>query len=99
QEFFADVLKAELANAGYPAYTRLKKIYSRTRKELRIEALLPLIENKTIQFSRRHALLLEQFERYGQGGHDDLTDSLEMAISATNEGETVVKTVKRMNRW
>lgn len=99
QEFFADVLKAELANAGYPAYTRLKKIYSRTRKELRIEALLPLIENRSIQFSRRHSLLLEQFERYGQGGHDDLPDSLEMAISATIEGETVVKTVKRMNRW
>src|SRR5699024_10422457 len=67
QEFFADVLQNELVKAGYPAYTRLKKIYSRTRKELRIEALLPSIENKTIQFTRRHTILLEQFERYGQG--------------------------------
>src|SRR5699024_3004517 len=55
QEFFADVLKAELASKGYPSYTRLKKIYSRARKELRIEALLPSIENKSLQFSRRHA--------------------------------------------
>jgi len=99
QEFFADTLKYELANVGYPSFTRLKKIYSRTRKELRIEAMLPIIENKTLQFSRSHSLLLEQFERYGQGGADDLPDSLEMAISATNEGETVVRTVKRMNRW
>lgn len=99
QEFFADTLKVELTNAGYPAFTRLKKIYSRTRKELRIEALLPSIENKSLQFSRRHSLLLEQFERYGQGGHDDTIDSCEMAISATNEQQAVVRTVKRMNRW
>src|SRR5699024_50234 len=99
QEFFADVLQNELVKAGYPAYTRLKKIYSRTRKELRIEALLPSIENKTIQFTRRHTILLEQFERYGQGGHDDAIDSLEMAVSATNEQAAVVRTVKRMNRW
>lgn len=99
QEFFADMLKVELANAGYPSYTRLKKIYQRTRKEMRIEALLPLIENKTLQFSRKHALLLEQFERYGQGAHDDLPDSLVMAIDASEEGDAVVRTVRRMNRW
>lgn len=99
QEFFADVLKAELANVGYPAHTRLKKIYSRSRKELRIEAMLPMIENESLQFSRKHTLLLEQFERYGQGGHDDTIDSLEMSISATNEGQASVRTVKRMNRW
>ena len=99
QEFFADTLKAELANAGYPSFTRLKKIYSRSRKELRIEALLPLIENETLQFSRKHTLLLEQFERYGQGGHDDAIDSLEMAISATKDNEAIIRTIKRMNRW
>ena len=99
QEFFADTLKVELANAGYPSYTRLKKIFSRSRKELRIEAMLPLIENKTLQFSRKHSLLLEQFERYGQGGHDDLLDSTEMAVNATKDRESKVRTIKRMNRW
>lgn len=99
QEFFADTLKVELANVGYPSYTRLKKIYSRSRKELRIEALLPLIENKSLQFSRKHSLLLEQFERYGQGANDDLPDSLEMAISASKETASMVRTIKRMNRW
>ena len=99
QEFFADTLKYELANEGYPSFTRMKKIYSRARKELRIEALLPIIENKTLQFSRNHSLLLEQFERYGQGSADDLPDSLEMAVSASTEREAVIRTVKRMNRW
>lgn len=99
QEFFADTLKYELANEGYPSFTRLKKIYSRARKELRIEAMLPIIENKTLQFSRNHSLLLEQFERYGQGSADDLPDSLEMAVSASTEREAVIRTVKRMNRW
>ena len=100
QEFFVDELKKALVRVGYPADTRVKKIKHRSRKELRIEAMLPSIENKTLQFNRNHALLLEQFEGYGQGGTaDDLPDALEMSVSASNEGETVVRTVKRMNRW
>lgn len=98
QEFFVDELKKALAKAGYPSETRVKKIYNRTRKELRIEALLPMIENGTIQFSRKHSLLLEQFERYGTGEHDDLIDALEMAVSALNEGTAVVQTVRVQNR-
>ncbi|WP_412677031.1 phage terminase large subunit [Bacillus atrophaeus] len=82
QEFFVDELKKQLTKAGYPADTRVKKIKHRSRKELRIEALLPSIENGTIQFDRKHALLLEQFEQYGTGAHDDVIDALEMAVSA-----------------
>lgn len=65
----------------------MKEIKQRQRKELRIEALLPDIENGTIQFSRRHALLLEQFERYGSNSHDDLPDALEMAVRVTKDGK------------
>ena len=61
--------------------------------------MLPSIENKTLQFNRNHALLLEQFEQYGTGAHDDLPDALEMSVSASNEGQASVRTVKRMNRW
>src|SRR5690625_5081165 len=46
QEFFVDMLKAELMKAGYPSSTRVKKIYQRSRKELRIETLIRSIENK-----------------------------------------------------
>jgi len=94
QEFFVDELKKALKAKGYPADTRVKKIYSRTRKELRIEAMLPDIESGRIKFDRSHSLLLEQFERYGQGGHDDAVDSLEMAISAVESNNVVVRTVR-----
>ena len=81
QEFFVDKLKEQLSAIGYPAHSRVKKIYQRSRKEIRMEAMLPDIESGKIQFSKSHLLLLEQFERYGQGEHDDLIDSLEMAVS------------------
>lgn len=99
QEFFVDELKKALERVGYPASTRVKKIKHRSRKELRIEAMLPSIENETIQFNRNHALLLEQFEGYGTNAADDLPDAMEMAVSACAEGDVVVRTVKRMNRW
>lgn len=99
QEFFVDELKKALTKVGYPSETRVKKIYNRTRKELRIEALLPMIENGTIQFSRKHSLLLEQFERYGTGENDDCIDALEMAISALADNAVAVTTVRRNDRW
>jgi predicted phage terminase large subunit-like protein len=99
QEFFADELKKALTKIGYPAEQRLKKIFQRTRKELRIEAMIPDIENETIQFNSNHSLLLEQFEGYGQGSHDDLPDSMSMALSALSEGDVSITTVRRMNRW
>ena len=87
QEFFADVLRDQLAMDGYPAHARLRKINNRTRKELRIESLLPDVESGKIRFCRRHALLLEQFERYGQGGHDDLPDAAEMSIRVSKNAK------------
>jgi predicted phage terminase large subunit-like protein len=87
QEFFVDELKRALVNVGYPAHTRVKKIQQRQRKELRIESMLPDIESGRIQFSRKHALLLEQFERYGTNSHDDCIDSLQMAVSVAKRGK------------
>jgi predicted phage terminase large subunit-like protein len=98
QEFFVDTLTERLRAEGYPANTRVKKIHQRSRKQLRIEAMLPEIENGTIRFSKRHALLLEQFERYGQGAHDDGPDSLEMAIAASKTRSNVVATVNKRTR-
>lgn len=81
QEFFVDLLTESLAANGYPA-TRVKKIQQRSRKELRIEAMLPEIESGKIQFNSRHSLLLEQLEMFGVGGtFDDMPDALEMSIS------------------
>ena len=98
QEFFVDTLINELSMAGYPSMTRVKKVKQRSRKEMRIEAMLPDIENGTIKFSNSHALLKEQFERYGQGAHDDGPDSLEMAYSASKSGNAVVRSIAKRTR-
>lgn len=91
QEFFVMQLKDALKAAGYPAYTRVKEIYQRSRKGLRIEAMMPAIESGEIQFSRKHALLLEQFEMYPTGTHDDVIDALEMAVSIAKNGRKKVR--------
>ncbi|WP_309244783.1 phage terminase large subunit [Cohnella silvisoli] len=91
QEFFVDKLKQALAAVRYPAQRRVKAIYQRSRKELRIEAMIPDIESGAIQFSRRHALLLEQFEMYGSGSHDDLPDALEQAVSISKKGRRALQ--------
>lgn len=91
QEFFVQQLKEALRAAGYPAQTRVKEIHQRSRKDLRIEALMPAIESGEIQFSRKHALLLEQFEMYPSGSHDDLPDALEMAVSIAKTGRKKVR--------
>ncbi|WP_367949280.1 phage terminase large subunit [Paenibacillus sp. AK121] len=96
QEFFVQKLKEALRAAGYPAQTRVKEIHQRSRKDLRIEALLPDIESGAIQFSRKHALLLEQFELYGTGSHDDLPDALEMAVSIAKTGR---KKLRNKPKW
>ncbi|WP_313960274.1 phage terminase large subunit [Paenibacillus xylanexedens] len=96
QEFFVQKLKEALRAAGYPAGTRVKEIHQRSRKELRIEALLPDIESGAIQFSRKHALLLEQFEYYGTGSHDDVIDAAEMAVSIAKSGR---KKVRNKPNW
>lgn len=89
QEFMAAKLGEALQAAGYPASTRMKQIKNRTKKELRIEAMKPDIENGTIRFHRKFSRMLEQFERYdGRGGFfDDAIDSLNMAIMSATKSK------------
>ncbi|WP_245815703.1 phage terminase large subunit [Seinonella peptonophila] len=86
QEFLVWTLRQRLKAVNYPEYTRVKEIKNRTRKELRIEAMHPDIEGGKILFNKRHSLLLEQFEKYGTNGHDDLLDAQEMAVSIARTG-------------
>lgn len=91
QEFFVDKLKEYLQARGYPSHSRVKKIYQRSRKELRIESMLPDVETRKILFSRRHTLMLEQFERYGQGEHDDLIDACEISIRVSKQAKRQIR--------
>jgi hypothetical protein len=42
--------------------------------------------------------LLEQFERYGQGSHDDLIDATEMSVSASKTRSNVIQTSAKRTR-
>lgn len=96
QEWFADQLRDALDARGFPGRARVKKIYQRSRKEIRIESLLPDIESGKIQFSERHTLLLEQYERYGQGAHDDLPDAHEISIRVSTQAK---RNIRRKPSW
>lgn len=99
QEWFADKLSEELQNRGYPAYTRLKQVKQKMRKELRIEALEPEINAGRIRFRKDQRLLLEMLELFPNHNHDDGPDALADAFKIAKETASAVRTVKRMNRW
>ena len=101
QEFIADKMAERLQAHGYPAHTRIKQIKQRTRKVLRIEALLPDIQSGRIRFHRKfkNSPEMEQFEMYPMHKHDDFCDAVSMLTMVANTGQSKVRTVKRMNRW
>lgn len=101
QEFIADKMTDELQSRGYPAHTRLKQIKHRTRKELRIEAMLPDVQSGKIRFHRKfkNSPEMEQFEMYGMHAHDDFPDGVSMLTMVAKDTKSKVRTVKRMNRW
>jgi predicted phage terminase large subunit-like protein len=86
QEWFADKLAESLQARGYPAITRLRQIKQRTRKALRIESLLPDIQNGNIKFKHDQKMLLEMLELYPNHNHDDGPDALHMAFSVAGSG-------------
>lgn len=73
QEFIADKMTERLQAVGYPAHTRIKQIKQRTRKGLRIETMMPDIQNGKLRFHERfkNSPEIEQFEMYPMHKHDD----------------------------
>jgi predicted phage terminase large subunit-like protein len=99
QEWFADKLSEELTKHGYPSHTRLKKIKQRTRKALRIEALLPDVQNGNLRFVNDLEMnAMEQFEMYPMHKHDDFPDAVSMAYSTAKQGNAVVRTTRKRMR-
>jgi predicted phage terminase large subunit-like protein len=98
QEWFADKLGDALIDKGYPANTRLKRVKQRTRKALRIEALLPDIQSGRLRFQAHQRALLEQFEMYPMHKHDDGPDAVAMAFDAAKGGNVTVRTLNKRTR-
>lgn len=89
QEWFAHKLKEALHKRGYPGSTRVTEIKQRMRKALRIEALLPDIQNGKIRFNKKHRLLIEMLDLYPNAKHDDGPDALAMAYQAAQKVKKV----------
>lgn len=99
QEFIADKMAEELQRHGYPAHTRIRQIKQRTRKELRIESLLPEIQSGRLRFKRDlPQRMMEQFEMYGMHKFDDFPDAVHMAFSTAKGGNAVVRTINKRMR-
>lgn len=98
QEWFADKLGEALINNGYPANTRLKQIKQRTRKSLRIEALLPDVQSGRIRFQKHQRALIEQFEMYPMHRHDDGPDAVSMAFDAAGSSKVTVRSLSKRSR-
>lgn len=61
--------------------TRILPVNPKGKKEERIEALEPLVENGYLRFNKGHRLLTEQLELFGgQADHDDLPDALASVV-------------------
>lgn len=72
-------LRVNLSKKNY-FKTRLKQYNPRTKKEIRIEALEPLVEAGQIRFKRQHRLLIEMLELFPQHEHDDLPDAIASCV-------------------
>jgi predicted phage terminase large subunit-like protein len=77
QEFFKDILEQRTQSIGL--YLPIVPIKNTTNKELRIDALSPLINNQTILIDKNSYTFIEELETYPKSAHDDGLDSLEMA--------------------
>lgn len=72
-------LRVNLSKRSY-FKTRLKQYNPRTKKEIRIESIEPMVEAGIIRFKRQHRLLIEQLELFPQAEHDDLPDAIASCV-------------------
>ncbi len=88
QEFIADKMAERLQARGYPSHTRIKQIKQRTRKALRIEALLPDVQSGKIRFHSKfkNSPEMEQFEMYPMHKFDDFPDCISMLTMVAGVG-------------
>ena len=99
QEFIADQLAEGLRKRGYPSHTRIKQIKQRTRKELRIESMLPDVQNGSLRFSDDlDPDFFAQFEMYPMHKNDDAPDATHMAYQTAKAGTAVVQTTRKRMR-
>ena len=82
QEFFKIQLKNRFNALGI--FVPIVGIKNTTNKEVRLDALAPLLKDESILVDENAALLREELDSYPKASHDDLLDSGEIALRAFN---------------
>ena len=84
QEFFKTQLKAKFNALGL--FVPIVGIKNTQNKAVRLDALAPLLRDESIVIDENAALLREELDSYPKCAHDDLLDSVEIALRAFNAG-------------
>ncbi|MFA6602087.1 MAG: phage terminase large subunit, partial [Candidatus Paceibacterota bacterium] len=82
QGLFIPSIRTYSAQEG--VHTSILPIHNTTNKERRIRQLANFITPGWLRFSKDHEKLLEQFQDFPMGSHDDGPDALEMALRCAN---------------
>lgn len=82
QEFFKTQLKAKFQALGF--FVPIVGIKNTANKAVRLDALAPLLKDESILIDENAALLREELDSYPKCAHDDLLDSIEIALRAFN---------------
>lgn len=82
QEFFKTQLKAKFQALGL--FVPIVGIKNTANKAVRLDALAPLLKDESILIDENAALLREELDSYPKCAHDDLLDSIEIALRAFN---------------
>lgn len=87
QEFFKTQLKAKFQALGL--FVPIVGIKNTANKAVRLDALAPLLKDESILIDENAALLREELDSYPKAAHDDLLDSIEIALRAFNANSRV----------
>ncbi|WP_334083930.1 hypothetical protein [Helicobacter typhlonius] len=84
QEFFKNTLKERMRSLGQ--FVPIIGIRNAAHKNVRLDALSPLLSQEDMRIDTNALLLREELDTYPKCAHDDLLDSIDIALQAFNKG-------------
>lgn len=97
QEFFKTQLKAKFQALGL--FVPIVGIKNTQNKAVRLDALAPLLKDESILIDENALLLREELDSYPKCAHDDLLDSVEIALRCFNaSSRTDYKNIHRVQK-
>lgn len=87
QEFFKTTLKAKMQSLGL--FVPIMGIKNTANKYIRLDSLSPLLTQGDMRIDSNAHLLREELDTYPKCAHDDLLDSIDIALQAFNKNARV----------